>query len=382
MQKLRLSFAIVVAAVCCVPAVFYAGPEPIPGPVVEIQTEKNVVTQEKPNCWAWYTEAGYESEYNFRGTNLTPNADGAMFFLAQVSRWNFTLGLFEVHQLGTSDSPSFSLGEGGGGGTGGGSGSPNGVGTYAPKTVQTDFNELDLFLQYSHEFGPIDVTVGNIGFFIQRTAQTFLDTSNHGLYGPYPTVGDEQFDRIFLRVATSIIPHLQPWITYYQTIYSEGQDHEFYLAPHIPPLPPSDPFSKVRYGQPGNPNYHERNDELGGYLEGRLRGTFSLCEWIDFDPYGVISYSFRDRSKPVNDPNDFSKIIRGRPLTGFNVAQAGFELPIHLLHIVPDSNGPCRPADMTLNLVPFGAYSYHISEPTAGTDRNEVWGGVKLALTF
>ena len=30
--------------------------------------------------------------------------------------------------------------------------------------------------------------------------------------------------------------------------------------------------------------------------------------------------------------------------------------------------------------VPFGGYSYHISEPPIGTDRNEFWGGVKFAV--
>src|SRR6266853_6801568 len=45
----------------------------------EDKTAKNVVEQEKPVFWNWYSEFGYESEYNFRGTNLTPGADGAMF---------------------------------------------------------------------------------------------------------------------------------------------------------------------------------------------------------------------------------------------------------------------------------------------------------------
>jgi len=369
MQRLKLSIATLVAAAYCVPAISYAGPEQLPGPAVEIQTEKNVVTQEKPSCAAWYVESGYWSEYNFRGVNLTPNSDGAVFVLAQVTKWNFTLGLFEVHQLGTADAPSFEMGEGGGGGTSG----ISKVGAYMPDTVQTDFNEVDLFLQYSHEFGPIEVTVGNIAFFIQRDAETFLDTSKFGLFGPFATVGDEQYDRLFIKVSTSIIPHIQPVITYYQTIYNEGDDHTFFEAPRIPP-----DGSSVTYGNPGG----ERNNQLGGYLEGRLRGTFSPCKWVDFNPYGVISYSFRDRSEPVFNTDDFDKIIRGRPLTGFNVVQAGLEMPIHLLHVVRNSNGSCSPADLTLNLVPLVTFSHHISDPTGGTDRNEVWGGAKLALTF
>jgi hypothetical protein len=64
------------------------------------------------------------------------------------------------------------------------------------------------------------------------------------------------------------------------------------------------------------------------------------------------------------------------------VAQVGLELPIHLLQFVGYSSGPCAPPDVHLDLVPNFTYSYHISQPTAGTDRNEVFGGAKVALTF
>ena len=80
----------------------------------EDKQPKNVVEQEKPVFWTWYVDAGYESEYNFRGTNLTPNANGAGFFDARVTKWNFTLGLFGIHQFGHARADSWSIGEGGG----------------------------------------------------------------------------------------------------------------------------------------------------------------------------------------------------------------------------------------------------------------------------
>src|SRR5204862_1459787 len=83
----------------------------------EYKQPKNVVEQEKPVFWTWFVDAGYESEYNFRGTNLTPGANGAGFFDLQVSKWNFTLGLFGIHQFGHASVDSWSIGEGGGGGT-------------------------------------------------------------------------------------------------------------------------------------------------------------------------------------------------------------------------------------------------------------------------
>ena len=340
----------------------------------EYRATRNVIQGEKPVFWSWYLDVGYESQYNFRGTNLTPDADGAIFIDAAVSKWDFTLGVFGIHQFGTARANSFSISE-----TGGGHSGFTSVGQFSPETIQTRLNELDLFLTYRREFGPIELTVGDIGFFINRDAQTFLNTSLFGRFGPFPTVGDEQFDRIFVRLATNVIPHVQPWITYYQTIYNDGQDHHFYKAFHIPFNGPND---FVRYGSRTNNNFHERNDRFGGYLEGRLRGNFPISRWVDFNPYGVISCSFHDRSEPVPGSANFRDIIRGRSLSGFNVAQVGLELPIHLFHFVGSSSGPYAPPDARVNLIPFSTYSYHISTPPAGTDRNEVFGGVKFALAF
>ena len=81
----------------------------------EYKQPKNVVEQEKPVFWTWFVDAGYTSEYNFRGTNLTPGANGAGFFDLQVSKWNFTLGLFGINQFGHARADSWSTGEGGGG---------------------------------------------------------------------------------------------------------------------------------------------------------------------------------------------------------------------------------------------------------------------------
>jgi hypothetical protein len=297
--------------------------------------------------------------------------------------------MFFTYQLGTAQAPSFSISEGGGGGFSN-IGSFTNTGPVFPETIQKRFNEFDVFLQYSRDIGPITVTVGDIGFFINRDAKTLVTLPNpppfppnpfgippdvfKGTYGPFPTVGDEQFDRLFIRLSTSKIPYIEPWITYYQTIYSEGQDQFHHQAFKQGPN---------RFGAFVYYNSFERSPEdYGGYLEGRVRGHFPITHWLDFNPFGVISYSFGDRSEPVTNPANFAEVIRGRPLRGWNVAQVGLELPIHLFHVVGHSSGPCAPPDFRLNLVPFMTYSYHISDPTAGTDRNEVFGGAKVAITF
>ena len=83
----------------------------------EYKSTKNVVEeQEKPVFWNWAADVGYVSEYNFRGTNLTPHS-GAVFGDAEVTKWNFTLGMFAIGQTGIAHANAWSMGESGGGGT-------------------------------------------------------------------------------------------------------------------------------------------------------------------------------------------------------------------------------------------------------------------------
>lgn len=382
----------------------------------EHKSTKNVIEEQKSVCWNWAFDIGYMSEYNFRGTNLTPGADGAGLITAEVSKWGFTLGLTGIHQFGTARSDSFSVGEGGGGGSGGfGTGifaNPFFISPFAPPpfnapfiaisggisphSIQDRFNELDVFLQYEKSFGWVDLTVGNIGFFIDRRAVTFVDLKNlviivpgFGSFplgnasgvGPLRTVEDEEFDRFYLTLSTSKIPHIQPVITYYQTVVNTGSE------PRVLGAPLDQIFAKLGFpgtGLPTVPAYHgrERNDELGGYLEGRLRGNFAVTEWLSLNPQGVISVSFHDRTEPIANPTKKKDAVRGRSLSGWNVAQFGVDIPIHVLHLMGFSDGPCAPADLNVYITPFGWYSYHISDPTPSTDRNEFWGGVKLTATF
>jgi hypothetical protein len=367
----------------------------------ENKQPKNVVEQEKPEFWTWYTDVGYESEYNFRGTNLTPGANGAGFFDARVTKWNFTLGLFGIHQFGHARADSWSIGEGGGsaGATTEVQTSFGGPIPYTrfPTTVQTRFDELDVFLSYKFSLGPIDITLGNIAFFIYRRATTYEKdvlpplipgTSIKPIWfipptftrvrtlSPDPTIEDEVFDRLYITLSTTkISKYITPSITYYQTIYSWGaeptQDGTLFYAPvRLPFLP-----FPVR---PSNPRpFNQRNEALGGYLEGRINTRFPITRWVDFDPYGIISVSFRDRTEP-GGANPYG----GHPLMGWNHVQAGAELPIHLAHLGGFSSTKWAPPDADLYFVPFGAYSYHISNPPPGTDRNEWWGGAKFELTF
>jgi len=346
----------------------------------EYKSTKNVIEQEKPKFWDWATDLGYVSEYNFRGTNLTPGTNaGAIFMDAEVTKWNFTLGVFGIRQLGKAQSDSWAIGESGGGGGGPGSlpflkGILSDI-SFSPETTQRTLEEIDVFLNYHVALWWVDLTVGDVGFFIHRKAET--DVLFNGIFSfppfipptpirftfPAPTVQDEQFDRLFARISTSKIPYVTPSVAFYQTIYSVGQDGR--ALAFFGPLGPL-----------------HRNDEFGGFLEGKLRGNFSITDWLTVNPYGIVNYSFHDRTEPISNPQTVRDLVRGRTLVGWNVAQAGLELPIRLLHFSGSSGTPYAPPDVTVYLVPSGWYSYHISDPTPGTDRNEAWGGVKFTVTF
>ena len=409
-----------------------SGIEPLLNAAVDYKSTQNLkatqATEEAAQFWSWSANAGYTSEYIFRGTNLTPDSDGAGFITANVSKWGFTLGVYGIHQFGTARANAFSIGEGGGGGGVAGVTAPGTdnsdnnlsfTGTISPVTIQRRFNEIDIYLSYTHEFGPIDVTVGNIAFFIDRRAETQVTTTGTFTDGVFvngvltdpngdqhtftipgkgqtvvlPTVQDETFDRFYIAVSAPRLFHsstfsIVPKVYYYQTVVNDGDDpfdHRrlFVIANDLHPL-------AVREAEEGFPHFFalnglsERNSSLGGYLEGRIDANFNLGERVRVQPYGLISYSFHDRTEPagVSGPFDEKQLVRARSLVGFNNAQVGVKVPIVLWSGSGNASGSFAPAEAVFSFAPFGAYSYHISTPPIGTDRNEVWGGAQFEFTF
>jgi len=243
------------------------------------------------------------------------------------------------------------------------------------EAFQDNFTEVDLYLQYTFSVGPVDVTIGNIFFYIDRDSSTRVDfreyfasedarelvtfltalDSTFGGFLPgtprngnpedvlvnkgrkvsrtFEGIEDEQYDRLFASVSTSVIPYISPRITYYHTIYNEGED------------------------APAELNA-ARNDVRGGYLEFKINGEIPIIrDRVNFDPYVLVSYSTGDRSEPD-----------GSPLYDWNHFQAGAELVIQV------SNN--------FRLIPQLNYMHHISDPPLGTERNEWWGGAKAEFIF
>jgi hypothetical protein len=349
------------------------------------------LTQEPEPGVQFLLESGYTSEYIFRGTNLMPGAIGGYFYQAQatipkVGPGSLTLGLWGINQIGDAQANTWSTSEGGGGSGVVGQTVPvvdsNGnpvppfivKSSLFPTTRQTSFREIDIFSSYRVSLGPVDLTLGNIVFLISREATTsmvdvlpsgftwanppIMPRSSFAHYNNVPTVGDENFDRIYIQLSSTKIPHITPKLTYYQTVYSNGFQPTGTIQSGLLVLQNVETGQNINYAPLGK----ERNDELGGYLEARLNGNFPVGHWLAINPYGVVSYSFRDRTEPVMGT------FAGRPLTGFNNAEAGLELEFH---ITPN-----------ITFVPVAHYSYHISEPPIGTNRNEFWAGVKVSVNL
>lgn len=406
---------------------------------------KNQVPIEEPRqTFGGSVSAGYWSKYIFRGSNLTPSSDGIIWADAKIhwSPWEggtFTLGGWAGSQQGTAQVPGVErIGEGGGGAKvdfGGTAitgdalvdfvasqfalvGAPlpreqalailNAAGFGIPQditktktndtAVQNRFTEIDVYAEYRHDFGPIEVAIGNIFFYIDRdsedvfvTRQFFAsedarqlieDLSNLVVVGPggttqvvparanhpedilnnfgrktttvFKSTGDEQFDRVYAEVSTNLwAPFIKPRIVYYHTVYNEGDEGAKEL-------------------------FTDRYDTKGGYLEAKVDGSIPLWKTgghgvtdyktgvvtgadehvrLSLDPHARVSYSFRDRADQD-----------GSPLTGWNHVQFGAELVWHVTD--------------TFRVVPEVNYMHHLSDPTPGTERDAWWGGGKVEVVF
>ena len=171
------------------------------------------------------------------------------------------------------------------------------------------------------------------GFTRPNNPEDFLLNNGRKISRTYGAIGDEQFDRLFVSLSTSAIPYIVPRVTYYQTVYSEGQN----------PDPELGVF---------------RNDRKGGYLVVKVNGEIPLIkDKLNLDPYALVSYSAGDRS----DKN-------GNSLDAWNHFQCGAELVWQITD--------------TFRLIPQINWMAHIADPPLGTNEDDWWGGAKAEVLF
>lgn len=379
MQKSRLPLILAVIATFGAPVLSWAGPEPIVDiPTAdknvamggEFKSTKDLIAQEETSKW-WNINAdmGYWSTYIFRGTDLTPNSAGIVYGQVAFSAKGFTIGTWAASQLGTAVvNGATAVGE-----SGSGISPYNDPGVSLDTARQSHFKEVDVFVSYTHSFGWVDVTVGNVAFFILRSeVDRFFDLKGTTVLGftDYAVPENETFDRLFIALSTSKIHpggiQIVPTITYYQTVYNHGD----------PPRDAPGVLGPDFYGY--SPDYYslcilgfKRNDKLGGYLEGKVQAVIPIIrDRLRIEPIALVSYSAGDRSEAVTVTEECPTPPKSssKPLYGFNHFQTGGELVLQV--------------NEHLRFIGFGYYARHLASPTAGTEENEGWGGGKVALSF
>jgi len=364
---INATFTSPVTRLCVVFLSLLALAQPLRAGSADAKAMKEALIEEPAPSWI-NVQLGYSSKYMFRGTDLTPNSEGIIFAEASLtgpgftSAGSFTIGVWAAHQLGEAvvvDATGFGEAGGGGGNSSFGGFDEGFPGLFLRDTaIQSTFTEYDFYLQYAHSFGWIDLTFGNIAFIVERTqvdrfeARLFGETLfvNGAEFIDFKSIGDEVYSRLFLSVSSSKLRYVTPSITYYQTIYNEG-----------------DGGASEDTNVSNNPLFFERNMSKGGYLEAKVTGEIPVYrDIITVNPTALISYSFDDRS----EAKDFVAFesFSSEPFTGFHHTQFGAELVWN--------------ATKNIRISGFGNYAYRFSEPTAGTDENTFWGGGKVSVSF
>src|SRR5207248_9072349 len=135
----------------------------------------------------------------------------------------------------------------------------------------------DVFSSYTHSFGPLDVTVGNIAFFIFRSSVDQFRNLITGTQVNYAVPENETFDRLFIALSTSQIHpfgiSIVPTVTYYQTIYNHAEP----IAPESGQFGPAD-FGLSESAYELQLLAFKRNETLGGYLEGKVQAVIPIIK--------------------------------------------------------------------------------------------------------
>lgn len=272
------------------------------------------------------------------------------------------------------------------------------------EAVQDRFTEIDATVSYQHDFGPVQLEVGNIFFYIDRDstsfstvrefyasdaarefidsqsfATNFLTSGRRVTFAPavpirpgHPedfllnggktlkfrnrSTGDEMFDRVYADLTTNALIQywgIKPHLTYYHTLVNDGDSGSLALATKRYDIKGGYAAFKVNASIPlwkvGSPAVNDY--KTGKAVAGDEKVKLSL------DPTAQIAYSFRDRAD-----------ADGTPLEGFSHVQAGAQLTWNVTD--------------TFRVIPEVNYMHHISDPTLGTEENEWWGGGRIEVSF
>jgi hypothetical protein len=328
--------------------------------------------------WNFTLTEGWQTEYMFRGQNLTPGADGFSTSELQASTpgfakdQTFTLAAWGGLQMGEGSYPGLPPTVDGTPEAGSQLSHEVGTGKYRPedlRTSQKSYRELDLTAKYDMNLGNTLVAeAGDILYFSEYDAHTnlfleapakfhFLATDTKYETQGY-TRNNSGADRneIYLSLSTNpnLLPHLIPSLTYYET-FNEQKSYESFIQTGGN----GTDFYRGRFQKVNAPNY-------GGYLEGRIDGYMSLLkrngqDVLSLRPYALLSVSFNDETEATSN---FGR----KYFTGWNDTEIGIKAPFQVNNHVTISG--------------FLAYDHSLATPDQSTSRNNAWTGGEVAVAF
>jgi hypothetical protein len=306
------------------------------------------VVQEPESDMTITAALGYHSEYIFRGVDLIPGADGIGIGDINVSKGGFTLGLWYAHMFGEGNlgSPpptvetqqrkqTFSSTVRDGEGT---AASPFVNRTVTRNRFTTDkyvttanqtidnFDEFDIYLNYSKDFGDFNLTVGNVLYIQQSEGTTYAtQTLNGKIVDRYSESFSRSntIDRVFARVGYNGWSFVQPSVLYSFNLFSDRSE-----AP-----------------------------DFASYLEFKLASSIPLvADKLSLDPYVLVSYNFKDRQT----------VETSQFFTDWNHVQAGVRVPYRITD--------------NITLAGVSGYSKRITDNSG--DDEFFWGGAELSVSF
>lgn len=268
-------------------------------------TKEVIVEEETEKWWAFNAYAGWDSLYMFRGINVLGNGNGIYWFGADVgiTPWeNGTLSGGVWYALGSY---------------------------YNTALHQEKYAELDIFLDYTHEFGPLALSFGYLYYFYPNSPDA------------YENVWTSQ-NEIYLKAAYEFAlgdATITPSATYY-----------YELGPNWGEL-------------------HGISNSGSSYLVLRLDSSIPVYkEIVAFEPYTAFGINFGFNNQWTDGNTGQNRF------TGGNNWELGVAIPVAFTS--------------WLSVTPYVAYSYQWQDlPTYNayspfTAENTWWAGVRADFSF
>ncbi len=239
------------------------------------ESKEVVKIEEKAEPFGLNLTLAYDSQYEFRGVNILGGGrgegatEGGGLVSADINynKFGFTLGGWYAASI--NETPNGH----------GGNGYNNGK-----------YTELDLYLSYSHTFGPVTLTGGYIFYFFPETS---LDSNS---YSHEANIG----------ISTSVIPYVTPSLTYYYDFsLFQGGYLEFKLASSIP-VPglggklSIDPYALVSYDFKYNSNTDDWN-----HFQAGINVPYHITPNVTISGYAAVSVALDALDGIANDHEVF-----------------------------------------------------------------------------